>query len=228
MFYPLYDANPIRHVKRAYVTYGLIAINVVIFAVQFVLPASSADFLTVSFGMIPIVVRDIVVSPAPFLPDQIGLLSYAFLHADIWHLGTNMLFLWVFGDNVEDAMGHVKFLLFYIGCAILAALAHLAVNPDSAGPLIGASGAVAGIIGAYLMLYPNVRVYTLVRIIIPLPIPVPASWVLGFWIASQVFYAAVASAEPVAWWAHIGGFVAGVVFVAAFKRSEVKLFGRRS
>jgi rhomboid family protein len=199
---------------------------VVVFAVQAILPAASANFVTISLGMIPAVVRDLVASPTPFLPDQIGLISYTFLHADIWHIGTNMLFLWVFGDNVEDAMGHVKFLIFYLGAAVLAALAHLVVNPDSTGPLIGASGAVAGVIGAYLVLYPRVRVYTLVRIVVPLPLPIPALWMLGFWIGSQFFYAFVASGEPVAWWAHIGGFAAGVAFVAAFKRPEVKLLGR--
>jgi membrane associated rhomboid family serine protease len=138
-----------------------------------------------------------------------------------------MLFLWVFGDNIEDALGHFRFLIFYFACAILAALAHLLFNLDGNGPLIGASGAVAGVMGAYILLFPHVRVFVLAKIVWMIPLPVPAFLMLGFWVASQLFYALFASGEPVAWWAHVGGFVAGVALAPLLRRRGVKLFGGR-
>jgi membrane associated rhomboid family serine protease len=153
--------------------------------------------------------------------------TYAFLHADWLHLLSNMLFLWVFGDNIEDAMGHVRYLLFYLACAALAALAHLVFNFNDNGPLIGASGAVAGVMGAYILLYPHARVFVLARIVVPIPLPVPAFWMLGFWVATQLFYVLIGSDEPVAWWAHLGGFVSGVALAAIFRRRGVILLGGR-
>lgn len=227
MFLPLHDRNPIRHVRFPYVTYGLMALTILIFAVQSVLPPAAFDQTTINFGMIPIVVRDVYPQPVAWLPDWSTLVTYAFLHADWLHLLSNMLFLWIFGDNIEDAMGHVRFLIFYLACAICAALAHLAFNFDANGPLIGASGAVAGVMGAYILLYPHARVFVLARIVIPIPLPVPAFWMLGFWIATQIFYVLIGSDEPVAWWAHLGGFVAGVVLALGFKRRDVPILGGR-
>lgn len=177
--------------------------------------------------MIPIVVRDLYPAPVAWLPDWANLFTYAFLHADWLHLLSNMLFLWVFGDNIEDALGHFRYLLFYFGCAALAALAHLAFNLDSNGPLIGASGAVAGVMGAYVLLFPHARVFVLARIVWLVPLPVPAFWMLGFWIASQFFYLLVGSQEAVAWWAHIGGFMAGIVLAFFMRRRGTPLFGGR-
>lgn len=227
MFLPLHDQNPVIHIKFPYVNYGLIAITALIFVFQSVLPTAQFDAVTINFGMIPIVVRDLVPEPLPWLPDEVTLFSYAFLHADWMHLLSNMLFLWIFGDNVEDAMGHVKYFIFYMLCAALAAGAHLLFNLDSNGPLIGASGAVAGVMGAYVLLYPHARVFVLARIVIPIPLPVPAFWMLGFWFAMQLFYAFMSGDEPVAWWAHIGGMVAGLLLALVFKRREVPLFGGR-
>ena len=175
--------------------------------------------------MIPIVVRNIVPQPLAWVPDQLPLITYAFLHAGWMHMLLNMLFLFVFGDNIEDALGHLRYLLFYLACAALAAGAHLLMNPDSNGPLIGASGAVAGVMGAYIILYPHARLFVLARLFIPLPLPVPAFWFLGFWIASQLFYVLFATAEPVAWWAHIGGMAAGIVLAILLKRNNVQLLG---
>jgi membrane associated rhomboid family serine protease len=138
-----------------------------------------------------------------------------------------MLFLWIFGDNIEDAMGHGRYLVFYFACAVLAGLAHLFFNVDSNGPLIGASGAVAGVMGAYVLLYPHARLFVLAKIFIPIPLPVPAFWMLGFWLLTQLFYAFMGSTEPVAWWAHIGGLVAGVVLAFIFKRQVVPILGGR-
>lgn len=227
MFLPLHDQNPIRHVKFPYVMYGLLAANILVFLFQSAVPGYGFDWFTVEYGMIPIVVRDIVQQPVPWLPDWANLVTYSFLHGDWLHLLSNMLFLWIFGDNIEDALGHVKFLAFYLLCAMLAALAHLAFNFDSNGPLIGASGAVAGVMGAYILLYPHAKVFVLFRIVIPIPLPIPALWMLGVWIATQVFYVVVGSEEPVAWWAHLGGVAAGVALAIPFKRKEVQLFGGR-
>lgn len=227
MFLPLHDTNPIRHVRFPYVTYGLMAVTIACFLVQSLLPPAAFDQATIDFGMIPVVVRDLYPQPVPWLPDWATLVTYEFLHADWLHVLTNMLFLWIFGDNIEDAMGHLKFFLFYIACGVCAALAHLAFNFDGNGPLIGASGAVAGVMGAYVLLYPHARVFVLARIVIPIPLPVPAFWMLGFWVATQLFYVLIGSDEPVAWWAHLGGFVTGVVLAAGLRRRQVPLLGGR-
>ena len=124
-------------------------------------------------------------------------------------------------------MGHVKFLAFYLLCAVLAGLTHIAFNFNGNGPLIGASGAVAGVMGAYILLYPHAKVFVLFRIVIPIPLPIPALWMLGVWIATQVFYVVIGSEEPVAWWAHLGGVAAGALLAVPFKRREVPLFGGR-
>lgn len=227
MFLPLHDQNPIRHVRFPYVTYGLIGLNVLVFLIQLSMPNYGFEWFTVEYGMVPVVVRDIVQQPVAWLPDWANLVTYAFLHADWLHLLSNMLFLWIFGDNIEDALGHVKYLAFYLLCAVLAGLTHIAFNVESTGPLIGASGAVAGVMGAYILLYPHARVFVLFRIVIPIPLPIPALWMLGVWIAAQVFNVMVGSQEPVAWWAHLGGVVAGALLAIPFRRREVPLFGGR-
>ncbi len=227
MFLPLHDRNPIEHIRFAFVNYTLIGVTTLVFVVQWLLPEQANYELTIYFGMIPLVVRDIIPQPLAWVPDQLPLISYAFLHADWLHLLSNMLFLLIFGDNIEDALGHVRYFLFYMACAVLAAGAHLLMNIDSNGPLIGASGAVAGVLGAYVVLYPHARVFVLARIVIPIPLPVPAFWFLGFWIGTQFFYAFFAGNEPVAWWAHLGGALAGAILAIVLKRREVPLFGGR-
>lgn len=227
MVFPLHDRNPIRHVRFPYVTYGLIALTILCFGVQSLLPPAAFEQATIDFGMIPIVVRDAYPQPVAWLPDWANLMTYAFLHADWLHLLSNMLFLWIFGDNIEDALGHAKFVLFYLACAAMAALAHLMFNWDANGPLVGASGAVAGVMGAYILLYPHARILVLARIIIPIPLPIPAFWMLGFWIATQLFYVLIGSDEPVAWWAHLGGFLTGIVLAPLLKRPSVPLLGGR-
>ena len=227
MFLPLHDRNPIRHVRFPYVVYGLMALNVAVFLLQSTMSEESFEWFAVEYGMIPIVVRDLVEQPVAWLPDWANLVTYSFLHGSWLHLLSNMLFLWIFGDNIEDALGHVKFLIFYLLCAVFAALAHLALNFDSTGPLIGASGAVAGVMGAYILIYPHAKVFVLFRIVIPIPLPIPALWMLGVWIATQIFYVLIGSTEPVAWWAHLGGVIAGALLVLPLKRPEVALFGGR-
>ena len=229
MFLPLHDRNPVRHVSFPYFTYALIAANVLVFLVQLGHGEGyDFDLFAITYAAVP----SYFLNPeAPDrlagLPDGLTLLSYAFLHADWLHLGSNMLFLWVFGDNIEDALGHTKFLLFYLACAALSALAFIAFSGAGNSWLIGASGAVAGVMGAYIVLYPHARVYVLFRIIIPIPLPVPALWMLGVWIGMQVFYLVIGDQSPVAWWAHLGGIVAGAVLCIPLRRREVALFGGR-
>ena len=161
------------------------------------------------------------------VPEGYTLLTYMFLHGDILHLLSNMLFLWVFGDNVEDAMGHVKFLIFYFAVRDRRRAWPTAwMLPASKLPLIGASGAVAGVIAAYLMLHPRVMVWVLAFRFIPLRIS--AAWVLGFWVATQFIMVLLNQADQVAWWAHIGGMVAGAILIVFMRRPGVPLFDRGS
>ncbi len=230
MFVPVHDDNPLRGITFQYVTLTLVAMNLAMFAWQmFGLPPEAA----VEFGVVPArLLAGTLTAGTVTLPfDQVGtppwitLLSYMFLHGDIWHVGTNMLFLWVFGDNVEDAMGHTRYLVFYLACGIFAGLAHAALQPASPVPLIGASGAVAGVIAAYVLLYPRVMLWVLAFRIIPLRIS--AGFAIGIWILTQfamVILPQSGSPAPVAWWAHIGGLVAGAALVLVLRRPGVRLF----
>lgn len=226
MFIPLHDANSLEHIKRQYVTLGLIAINVVAFLVTGLGGQSHLQANAYGLGFTPVVLSDGQPTP-PFVyvPELATYVTYAFLHADIWHLGGNMLFLWVFGDNVEDALGHLKFLLFYLLCAAAGAWLHGFVLPGSNVPLIGASGAVAGIVAAYLMLHPRVKVWVLV--LMRLPLRLPAFIPLLFWVGFQVFMFFATDGEAVSWPAHVGGIVAGAVLVCFMRRRGVPLFDRQ-
>jgi membrane associated rhomboid family serine protease len=153
-----------------------------------------------------------------------------FLHGGLFHVAGNMLYLWIFGNNVEDAMGRVRFMVFYLLCGVIAAVSHAMTNAQSLVPMIGASGAVSGVLGAYLLLYPQARVLTLFTLgFFVRMIEVPAMVVLGFWLVFQFLSAMVTqgSGGGVAWYAHIGGFLAGMVLVGLFKRSVVPFWGRR-
>ena len=146
--------------------------------------------------------------------DYTGILTSMFLHAGWMHIGGNMLFLWIFGDNLEDQMGHVGFLIFYLACGILAALAHIYSAPGSTVPTVGASGAIAGVMGGYLLLFPRARVDVVVIIVIFFRVFTLPAWVmLGIWVALQVFggFSTPAEGGGVAFWAHAGGFIAGIV-----------------
>jgi membrane associated rhomboid family serine protease len=229
LFIPLRDDNHLRSIPFQYVTVSLIALNVLVFALEM---GGLSDAAVASFGVTPreLFSAQLLPGPSPLqevaLPigEEATLLTYMFFHADVFHLVGNMLFLWVFGDNVEDAMGHARFLVFYLACGVFAGLFHAWVQPDSDSPLIGASGAVAGVIAAYLMLHPRVNVWVLAFKVIPLRIS--AGWVLGIWIAMQVVMVAMSNVGPVAWWAHIGGLIAGAVLIVFMRRPGVPLFDR--
>ncbi len=227
MFIPLHDANSLKHIRLQYVTIGLIVVNVLVWLFTGVLASDTeANAAALGLGFIPAVVFDYAyLEPAlQVVPDDLTVVTYAFLHLDFWHLAGNMLFLWVFGDNVEDALGHFRFLIFYLACAIVGALFHGVVSPTSEGPLIGASGAVSGVVAAYFLLHPRVRVWVLVLMRIPLPLP--AFIPLALWIGQQFLMLALGLEENVSWSAHVGGIIAGAILVVFMRRRGVPLFDR--
>lgn len=227
MFIPISDKNPLRVIPFEYVNVGLIVATVAVFVVfQSGLLLPTGEWV-ITLGVIPAVVINDAAVPPGFaeVPADLTLLTYMFLHGGWLHLISNMLFLWVFGDNIEDSMGHLSYLVFYLLCGAAAGFTHAFVSPYSEAPLVGASGAVAGVVAAYLILHPRVKVWVLVLMRVPLL--VPAYLVLGLWVALQVFNVLVASPEDtVAWWAHLGGLAAGAVLIPFFKRSDVPLFDR--
>ncbi len=229
LFIPLSDDNPLKFLRYQWVTVGIIAANVLVFILQLSGLGLAAG---TSFAVVPAELVEVGIgwgaARGPYdtipVPEMATLVTYMFLHADVVHLASNMMFLWVFGDNVEDAMGHVRYLVFYLLCGIAGALAQTAMEPQSQLPLIGASGAVAGTIAAYLILHPRVLVWVLAFRVIPLR--VTATWILGFWIATQLFMVLINRGDYVAWWAHIGGALAGGVLVVVLRRPGIALFDR--
>jgi membrane associated rhomboid family serine protease len=225
-FLPLFDDNPAR--RPPIVTWALIAICVLVFLWQTSLPAELEEEAVIALGFIPATLfADAQVDPAiALVPPYLSLVTSAFLHGGWMHLLGNMLYLWIFGNNVEDAMGSFRFILFYLLCAMGAAMVQAAGDPASSVPMIGASGAIAGVLGAYLLLHPraNVRVLMVFLVIFRF-INVPAVIVLGLWFAMQLWsgVSAPAGHSGVAFWAHVGGFVAGVVLIALFKDRDVPL-----
>ena len=229
VFIPLSDDNPLRSIRFQWVTVGLIALNVLAFLWQ---NGQAGGAVAASFALVPSELSQVGLFGGPAwgpndrlgVPEGYTLVTYQFLHGDILHLLSNMLFLWVFGDNVEDAMGHIKFLIFYLLCGIAGGLAHAWMLPGSKLPLIGASGAVAGVIAAYLILHPRVLVWVLAFRFIPLRIQ--AVWVLGVWVATQLLMVLLNQPDQVAWWAHIGGMAAGAILILFMRRPGVPLFDR--
>jgi membrane associated rhomboid family serine protease len=226
MFIPLHDANSLKYIKFQYVTFGLIALNVIVFFMTTIGGDEVNQAALLGLGYIPSVVFDNAELPAQFVivPEDMTYLTYAFLHADIFHLGGNMLFLWVFGDNVEDALGHFRYLIFYLLCAIAGAEVHGLVAPTSQMPLIGASGAIAGVVTAYLILHPRVKVWILAFARIPLRIP--AYIALALWIVFQFVMFAASGEDQVSWACHIGGIIAGAILVFVLCRRDVPIFDK--
>jgi membrane associated rhomboid family serine protease len=227
MLLPLHDENPLRHIRFGYWTALFIAACVLVFAYQALLPEGEGMRFVYAYGAIPSVVFGQSMLPAELasVPPWLSLVTSMFLHGSFMHLAGNMLFLWVLGDNVEDALGHVRFVVFYLLCGIAAALSHALVEPASQVPMIGASGAISGVIGAYLVLHPTAPIRTLVFNMI---VSLPAFVVLGLWIVFQFANAAIASPGEagIAWWAHIGGFFAGVALIFVMRYRDVPLFDR--
>ena len=227
MVIPLHDDVPLRHIRRPVATYALIVVNVAVWLLtEGVRSAETMQAAAIGFGVIPSVLFgvDHVAPELLSVPAPATLVTSLFLHAGFLHIAGNMLFLWVFGDNVEDAMGSLRFLAFYLVCGVCAALAHAYALPGSQQPLIGASGAVAGIVAAYVMLHPRVRLWALFLARIPLKLR--AIYVIGFWILFQIGMAFYGGPSEVGWWAHVGGFLAGVVLTPILIQPGVRLFGR--
>lgn len=230
MFVPLWDLNPVKRIRFPFVTAALVAANTLIY---FFFQTAVSDNILVSLAVVPnellqqgFMSRPVANVPADLLafPEGLTLISYMFLHGNFPHLLWNMVFLWVFGDNIEDAMGHLRFLFFYLICGIFAGVAHAALSPTSNVPLVGASGAIAGVIAAYLMLHPNVRLWVLV--LFRLPLRVSAGFAIVVWIALQIYSVFAGVQDNTAWWAHIGGLVAGAVLILFMRKPGVPLFDR--
>ena len=224
-FLPLHDDSPRVLIQQPWVTWGLIAACTLVFLYQVSITPDAAVRVIYGLGLIPATVTGVrdLEPDLVLVPPLATLVSATFLHGGWMHLIANMLYLWVFGDNVEDAMGHWRFLAFYLLCGLIAGLAHIASDPASAVPTLGASGAISGVLGAYLILHPKSRV--LVPIIV-IPLYLPAWALLIFWIGFQVFSAAVSGpgGGGIAWWEHIGGFAAGALLVVFFRHKAVPLF----
>lgn len=221
---PLRDENPVA--STPLVTWALVAACVLIFLWQISLGEPGFHRVLFTLGVIPAVLLGHAQLPAEVavVPPAATVLTSMFLHGGWLHLVGNMLYLWVFGDNVEDRMGRLRFLLFYLACGVAAVFAQALPEPETRVPMIGASGAISGVLGAYLVLFPRAHILVLVPIgFILKVIRMPAVWVLGLWFGVQLIASLMAPAGEggVAFRAHLGGFVAGLVFAPLF------LFGRR-
>ena len=224
---PLSDDNPAG--LKPIVTWSLIALCIAVFFWQLSFNEREAEALVFNLGFVPRNLFDHAVTetvygiPWPWLT----LLTSMFLHGGFLHLGGNMLYLWIFGNNVEDAMGHARFLLFYLTCGIAAALTEGMVNPHSPLPMLGASGAISGVLAAYVLIYPRARITVIIPLgILLYPTKISAFYVVGFWFLLQLLN--VVGTTPggpgTAWWAHVGGFLAGMALTPFL--STFPLFGR--
>lgn len=210
------DNNPLCHIRRPWVNHTLIGLCVLGYALNLSVPG---------FALLPAEISGLGAVPEDWhgLHWSLRLLSYTFLHADIWHLLGNLIVLWVFGDNVEDAMGHARYLLFFGLCAMGGGLAEALFTASPELPIVGASGAIAGVMAAYLLMHPRARILILAAF--RFPVIAPASLFVGLSIGLDVLMALFADdKQQVAWWAHLGGFGAGLVLLMPLKHRDVALF----
>lgn len=222
---PISDDNPAQ--RTAYVTWILILLCIAGYIWELSLGVQMRAALN-AFGFVPAsYFAQRLLEPGDLgFPPALTMLTSMFLHGGILHLAGNMLYLWIFGNNVEDAVGHSRFLLFYLLCGVVAALTMAYIDPASRVPMVGASGAISGVLAAYVLFFPRARV----RVIVPLgiilyPFALTAIWVIGFWFVLQLGSAwLTASGQPgTAWWAHIGGFAAGLLLAPILKPSAVRI-----
>jgi len=217
---PISDDNPVR--LTPVVTWAIIVVCVAVFVWELSL-GKGADAAIYTYGFEPITLFKGETALAAFT-----ILTAMFIHGGFLHIGGNMLYLWIFGNNVEDAMGHVRYLLFYLISGAAAALAMAWMDPASNIPMMGASGAISGVLAAYVLLYPRARVTVIVPLgIIFYPMKISATWVVGFWFVLQLLSAALSNPDQpgIAWWAHVGGFLVGAALTPLFKSAQVPLFG---
>ena len=215
MFIPLKDLNP----RRSYpiINTTLILLNVLVFLYQYTLPPNAFKMFMIANATVPARFPAWLSGHVPFEAAFLPLLTSMFLHSGIAHIAGNMLFLWIFGDNVEDFYGHFTYLLFYLVCGIGSGVLHVLFNMSSTVPALGASGAISGVMGAYALLYPRSRILTLVFFFL---VPIPAVIILGYWFILQ-FLSGISSlavgagaSGGVAWWAHVGGFLLGMLITS--------------
>lgn len=214
--FPLKADLPTRSVS--FMTMGLILVNVGVYLFQLSLgPGAFRIFF--SYGAIPYkMIHEFGPNGLP-LPVLKSIFTSMFIHGGFFHLAGNMLYLWIFGNNVEDELGHFRFIFFYLLCGVIAAYSHAMIEPASKVPMVGASGAVSGVLGAYFLLFPRAKILTLVPIgFFITTVRIPALVVLGFWVIGQLMYALTSTQGQggVAWFAHIGGFIAGMLLLRYF------------
>ncbi len=224
--FPIHDENPIRIIP--FVTYVFMAACIGAFLWQITQPQGTQNAIIFALGVIPAVLFGTMQLPPElvWIPDKVAVFTSMFLHGGWMHLIGNMLYLWVFGNNIEAAMGHIKFIIFYALCGVAAVLAQAIPDTTSQIPMIGASGAISGVLGAYILLYPMARVTVIIPIFIMIQrVKIPALLVLGVWFLMQLYSSLTTSSEGggVAFGAHIGGFIAGMVLIPLFKNSDVPL-----
>jgi rhomboid family protein len=224
--FPISDDNP--RLTTPIVTWSIIGVCVLVFLWQVSLGENAGEIAIYQYGMIPARLFGVAELQPELatVPAWSTVVTSMFMHGGWLHIGFNMLFLWIFGDNVEDSMGHVRYPIFYVACGTAAALAQAFVNPDSTVPMVGASGAISGVLGAYVLLHPNatVRVVIFLGFFVTMA-HLPALIVLGLWFLLQLMNAAfaISGAAGVAFWAHVGGFIAGMALVPLFKKRGVPL-----
>jgi membrane associated rhomboid family serine protease len=226
---PLRDDVPSRITPA--VNVAVIVLCILAFMWQLSLGSHGFQAAVYSFGLIPAtLLGDARLPPDLYaVPPVATVFTSMFLHGGLLHLAGNMLYLWIFGDNVEDSMGHGRYALFYLACGVVAAMAQALTNPGAEVPMIGASGAISGVLGAYLLLYPHARVLVIIPLGLLFPIVhLPAVLVLGLWFAIQILSSLLAApgASGVAFSAHVGGFVAGMLLIPLFRYRRFPLFGR--
>jgi membrane associated rhomboid family serine protease len=222
MFIPLHDDTPLRMIRFQFVTLAIIVLNFVVFALTYVWVSSDiGDNFAGGYGLIP---QQLFQGGGGYnpVPEPLTILTSMFMHGGWMHIIGNMLFLWVFADNVEDAFGYFGFIIFYALCGLVGGITHALVMSQSFSPLIGASGAVSGILASYLVLYPRARVWVL--LFMRLPVPLPAIWVLGGWFLLQVYgLAAAQPGDDIAWWDHMGGFGCGLLITLLLRKRLLAL-----
>ncbi len=225
---PLRDEVRVR--TFPFITLFLIVLNVTGFLLEIAL-GSRGQLLVQGYGATPYeLTHRIDLAPAIPFPLYTTLVTSMFLHSGFIHIFGNMLYLWIFGDNVEDAVGHLRFLTFYLLCGSIASAAHIMTDPNSTSPMIGASGAISSLLGAYLVLHPRARILTLVPLFFYIElIRVPAWFFLIIWIGIQIFNGTLSmgSSGGVAWFAHMGGFFAGMLLIFLFKKPRVRTGWRK-
>jgi membrane associated rhomboid family serine protease len=217
---PIWDDNPFTQPVKPIVTWCLIAANLIVFCYEAAAPQAGLDRMIDTFSLTPAALFGDI-APRGAVPPLATLITYQFFHADIGHIVGNMIFLWVFGDDIERALGRIRYLVFYVASGVVGGIVFALYDPHSTIELIGASGAIAAVVVAYLMLRPCAKITVLVGII---PLRISAYWVVGLFVLAQLWSLGAASKSEVAYWCHFGGMLAGAILFPLMKPRTVRLF----